>query len=543
MCIRDRDDSVLEFTAPCQLASYHMTPATAANIGASGGGDPISDLNDNSGYYDDLIGGGPTQGSGGHLDVSSMRIDPGSSVSVLGGADSLMDSTALQGGGSSKITCTVHVMTMITNMVDQHNLSIVLLNTPFVALTNVRHMSDLGSKIRTNDVDIVVADKNLYWQAKTMLQDRLDVFLVPLMPANAPRDPLVPYMLRTPVDRPSVLALMVDIGEQVEGKKRAQRDRDDRERILASRQDSPWTQGKLLGRGACGVVYEATSDLTGGRMAVKMFYFKKTNDMDKEITIMLQEIKIMCSLNHPNIVHYFYCERKDPNLNLFMELCDGSLTDYLNKQKQRINNTDLTAMTTNVIVEQILRALVYLHDQGITHRDIKPQNILLKGNVIKMTDFGTARQNMEEELLDVQGTFRYMAPEVYRGQPHSQSCDIWSLGCLTAELLGSPLNFMEPRNSSMLGEMVGVNMPTSLRGEARDFVEQCLSMNPSARPRASMLLLHPFLTSQSEVQTLLSFADAQARPGGKRDSIASRASAFSLSSAASRVSKASRGRM
>lgn len=525
-----RDETVLELTVPCQLTSYNIA------VGAVGAFEE-AELMDNDSSMD-----AAPLGVGGALNSSLTAVGGGGFGDYLSVSQSYLQQSGIGGPGRPAITCTVNVMTMISNLVDQHNLSLVLLKTAFIALTNIRHANDLESKIRSNNVDVVVADKHLYWQTKTLLQDRLDVFLVPLMSANAPHDPLIPYILRTPIDHKAVVALMTDIGEQVEGRKRAQKEREERERILASRQDSPWTQGKLLGRGACGVVYEAIIDLTGGKMAVKMFYFKKTSDADKEMALMLQEIKIMCSLVHPNIVRYFYCERKDQNLNLFMELCDGSLADYISKKKQAPNNAhqgnSQNMMSTNEIIEQTLRALVYLHDMGITHRDIKPQNILIKGRLIKMTDFGTARQNMEEDLLDVQGTFRYMAPEVYRGQPHSQSCDIWSLGCLTAELLGSPLVFMEPKNHPMLGDMTGVTVPTSLRGEVRDFVEQCLNMDPYARPRASMLLLHPFLTSDSEVQTLLSFADAQARPGGKRDSVASHASAFSLSSAASKVSKA-----
>lgn len=120
-------------------------------------------------------------------------------------------------------------------------------------------------------------------------------------------------------------------------------------------------------------------------MAVKMFYFSA--DRESSITQLLNEIKIMCGLNHPNVVHYFHCERKDNNVNLFMELCECSLTDLIiGRQACPVQ------LTVVQILHQVFTAVAYLHSRGIAHRDIKPQNILLKGDCVKLTDFGTARK-------------------------------------------------------------------------------------------------------------------------------------------------------
>ncbi|CUE67314.1 protein kinase, putative [Bodo saltans] len=337
------------------------------------------------------------------------------------------------------------------------------------------------------------------------------------------------YVIKSPIQRNILEALMLEVAKEVEKKKAAIAERDEREKILTLRQDSPWTQGRLLGRGAFGAVYEAMSDLTGGKMAVKMFYFRSQGE-EGSINELLNEIKIMCSLNHPNIVHYFYCERKDNNVNLFMELCDQSLAEHMmNKVVPKRGGGSGLMLTAPSVLKQVVSAVAYLHGKSIAHRDIKPQNILLKEDKIKLTDFGTSRQTgADEEMLDTQGTFRYMAPEVYRGESHSLSCDIWSIGCLACELFLCPPKFMENRFSSLLGTMEEVELPNVAVGVLQNFLEQCLQLNPQLRPSAQMLLLHPLLTDSHAVEGLPTVFDVK----GPRHSIAAnvRQSAFSMSS-------------
>jgi serine/threonine protein kinase len=247
-------------------------------------------------------------------------------------------------------------------------------------------------------------------------------------------------------------------------------------------------------------------------MAVKMFYFN--SDQVERMDNLLNEIQVMCSLNHPNIVHYFYSERRDTCINLFMELCDASLGDcllYPEKRKQH-------PFQVPALLREIVSAVSYLHGRGVVHRDIKPQNILLRGVHAKLSDFGTSKQTgvNEEDLLGTHGTFRYMAPEVYRGEPHSLSCDIWSLGCLACELFACTPTFMDLRNHFMLGELneesVVSHIPTNCPSVIYDFVSQCLHVAPEARATAQGLLLHPLLSQDDpSVAAIPTIFDARNR--------------------------------
>eukprot|EP00455_Lapot_gusevi_P017460 TRINITY_DN19325_c0_g1_i3.p1 TRINITY_DN19325_c0_g1~~TRINITY_DN19325_c0_g1_i3.p1 ORF type:complete len:270 (-),score=-5.93 TRINITY_DN19325_c0_g1_i3:130-939(-) len=93
------------------------------------------------------------------------------------------------------------------------------------------------------------------------------------------------------------------------------------------------------------------------------------------------------------------------------------------------------------IINDILSGLRYLHHQGIAHRDLKPENILFRDGVAKISDFGSAARDRGEfaPFKTMKGTLSYMAPEVVLGEYYGKSCDVWSMGCILAELIGVPL--------------------------------------------------------------------------------------------------------
>lgn len=416
----------------------------------------------------------------------------------------------------SVVNCSVNVVTMINSIVDQYDLSLSLLKTMFVSLASVRDRGDLEQRLTAQpcDVDVVIFDLEFYSSCKDLLMsfDHGAIVIPFVTSSNASMNTSAfTRVIHAPVQRRVVQELMLEVGREVSERKNAASAREERQRILTLRQDSPWTKGKLLGRGSQGAVYEATSDLTGGKMAVKIFHFAANSE--GSINRLLNEVKIMCSLNHPNIVHYFHSERTGKGVNLFMELCDGSLTDVINGRLQKPDHLNVLE-----IIRQVLNALTYLHSRGIAHRDVKPQNILLKGDTIKLTDFGTAREGSATK--EVAGTLRYMAPEVYRGQNHSLPCDLWSIGCLVCELLGSPPAFMN--EGVLLADISSAktylnNLPDN--SLLHDFLDKCFRIEPTQRGTSRELLNHQLLkldTPNSDVEAHSVFnapAKEEADPG------------------------------
>jgi PAS domain-containing protein len=323
-------------------------------------------------------------------------------------------------------------------------------------------------------------------------------------------------LLETELDRAAL---------SVRDKKKADEEILKQREVFGKVRNSPWTRGKKLGRGAFADVYEATSTMTGGKMAVKMI--RLVGGFKERVKDLMNEIEILCSLTHPHIIHYFYCERAETTINLFMELADeGSLADMLASQPR------LTEEQAAAITKQLLLAVNYLHGNNIIHRDIKPGNMLISKGKIKLSDFGTATNSMMGE--GTQGTMFYMAPEVVDGNTYGMACDIWSIGCVLCETLGVK---RQPRQNGLLGYGLPQGAyPADVSLTAQDFISLCLQEDASERPTAGSLLLHDFIVAKPESSQISKHPPAipAAQPWGMT---ADKSSAnLSVSSAESRAS-------
>jgi serine/threonine protein kinase len=283
-------------------------------------------------------------------------------------------------------------------------------------------------------------------------------------------------------------------GKSIKERKKEDEEISKQREIFGKVRNSPWARGKKLGRGAFADVYEATSTLTGGKMAVKMI--RLVGGFKERVKDLMNEIEILCSLAHPNIVHYFYCERAETTINLFMELADeGSLADMLAAQGNRLTEDQLATVT-----KQLLLAVNYLHDQGIIHRDIKPGNMLISKGKVKLSDFGTATSSVMGE--GTQGTIFYMAPEVVDGHQYGKECDIWSIGCVMCECLGI-------KRPSRLNGLLGYGIPAAaafpsdISPTVQDFILLCLQEEASERPTAGSLLLHDYVVGARQEMSQL----------------------------------------
>uniref|UniRef100_A0A6N2LZU9 mitogen-activated protein kinase kinase kinase n=1 Tax=Salix viminalis TaxID=40686 RepID=A0A6N2LZU9_SALVM len=253
-----------------------------------------------------------------------------------------------------------------------------------------------------------------------------------------------------------------------------------------------WEKGELLGRGSFGSVYEGISD-DGFFFAVKEVSLLDQGTQGKQSIYQLeQEIALLSRFEHENIVQYYGTDKDESKLYIFLELVTkGSLQKLY--QRYNLRDSQVSSYT-----RQILHGLKYLHDQKVVHRDIKCANLLVDANgSVKLADFGLAKATKLNDVKSCKGTAFWMAPEVVnnKNQGYGLSADIWSLGCTVLEMLTrqipySELEFMEAL--FRIGKGVPPHVPDSLSNDARDFILQCLQVNPNDRPTAAVLLDHPF---------------------------------------------------
>jgi len=194
--------------------------------------------------------------------------------------------------------------------------------------------------------------------------------------------------------------------------------------------------GKMLGKGAFGRVNLGLHRLTRRLVAIKAINmeFMKDESSKKKMS---NEIAILKMLRHPHVIKLLETFDTEKHHLIVMELCPGGdLLNYVRKRRK------LTEVMAKFVFKQIMEGIAYLHENGVVHRDIKLDNILLDGRgMVKIADFGISRKvaDNNELLFEQCGTPAYIAPEIvkelgYKGAP----VDIWSAGvCLYAMLYGN----------------------------------------------------------------------------------------------------------
>ena len=196
-----------------------------------------------------------------------------------------------------------------------------------------------------------------------------------------------------------------------------------------------------LGQGGNGVVFRATDRLLD-RTVVLKFMIQGTMPSEMARRYFLREVKLAAGLNHPNIVHIYDMGNTDDVLWYAMEFVDGlPLTGYL-VQGQPIRDQVFLIS----VLEQLSAALDHAHKQGLIHRDIKPDNVLVATDgTVKLLDFGLARvldDGFGEQSV-LAGTPYYMAPEQLDGTTIDHRADIYALGVVLFRMVTGQLPFSE----------------------------------------------------------------------------------------------------
>ncbi|GIM08115.1 hypothetical protein Vretimale_12206, partial [Volvox reticuliferus] len=228
-----------------------------------------------------------------------------------------------------------------------------------------------------------------------------------------------------------------------------------------------------------------------------------------------REVALLSQLRHPNIVRYVGTQRNGAAtaataaaaagasggagapLYIFLEYVPGG---SLSSQLSRFG--PLPEPLVALYTRQLLLGLAYLHAQRTVHRDVKGANLLLeKTGVLKLADFGMAKQLMEQVSFtrSFKGSAYWMAPEVIKQQGYGVQADIWSVGCTVLEMATG-----KPPWSQCTSQVQAIfkiasspdlpAIPEHLSPQASEFILLCLQRDPAARPTAEELLRHPFVT-------------------------------------------------
>jgi serine/threonine protein kinase len=206
------------------------------------------------------------------------------------------------------------------------------------------------------------------------------------------------------------------------------------------------------------------------------------------------EIDLLKNLDHPNIVKYHGFVKSAETLNIILEYCENGSLHSISKNFGRFPEN-----LVGLYMSQVLHGLLYLHEQGVIHRDIKGANILTtKEGLVKLADFGVASRTTGLSESSVVGTPYWMAPEVIELSGATTASDIWSLGCTVIELLEGKPPYYNLQPMPALFRIVNDDHPPLPQGASpavKDFLMQCFQKDPNLRVSARKLLKHPWIVN------------------------------------------------
>uniref|UniRef100_A0A668VZV3 MAP/microtubule affinity-regulating kinase 3 n=1 Tax=Oreochromis aureus TaxID=47969 RepID=A0A668VZV3_OREAU len=236
---------------------------------------------------------------------------------------------------------------------------------------------------------------------------------------------------------------------------------------------------KTIGKGNFAKVKLARHILTGREVAIKII--DKTQLNPTSLQKVFREVRIMKTLNHPNIVQLFEVIETEKTLYLIMEYASGGeVFDYL------VAHGRMKEKEARAKFRQIVSAVHYCHQKNIVHRDLKAENLLLDADSnIKIADFGFSNEFMAGNKLDTFcGSPPYAAPELFQGKKYDgPEVDIWSLGVILYTLVSGSLPF-DGQNLKELRERVlrgKYRVPFYMSTDCEGILRRFLVLNPTKR--------------------------------------------------------------
>ena len=249
--------------------------------------------------------------------------------------------------------------------------------------------------------------------------------------------------------------------------------------------------GRLLGKGSFGVVILVQRIIDGQIYAMKQVRINQLPEKEKKNS--LNEIRILASLSHKNIIAYkdAFFDENSKTLNIVMEYADNG--DMSQKIKYNLKNGLI--FSENIIwnyLIQILEGLHYLHEHNIIHRDLKSANIFLtQEGIVKIGDLNVSKIAKIGMAYTQTGTPYYASPEIWLDKPYDYKSDVWSLGCILYELcqLEPPFRGTSLKNLCCNIQR-GIFEPIMnyYSEDLRNIIDIMLRTDPNMRPNTGQIL-------------------------------------------------------
>ncbi|XP_055790407.1 SNF related kinase b [Salvelinus fontinalis] len=250
---------------------------------------------------------------------------------------------------------------------------------------------------------------------------------------------------------------------------------------------------RTLGKGHFAVVKLARHVFTGQLVAVKVIDKTKLDAM--ATGHLLQEVRCMKLVQHPNVVRLYEVIDTANKLYLILELGDGGdMYDYILRHEGGVAED-----TAKVHFAQIVRAISYCHRLHVVHRDLKPENVVFfrQQGTVKLTDFGFSNLFKPGTMLMTScGSLAYSAPEILLGEEYdAPAVDIWSLGVILYMLVCGQPPFQETNDSETLTMIMDCRytVPAHVSADCRDLISHMLQRDPSSRASLQEIENHPWL--------------------------------------------------
>ncbi|XP_062873620.1 calcium/calmodulin-dependent protein kinase (CaM kinase) II beta 1 isoform X8 [Trichomycterus rosablanca] len=263
-----------------------------------------------------------------------------------------------------------------------------------------------------------------------------------------------------------------------------------------------------LGKGAFSVVRRCVKLCSGQEYAAKIINTKKLSARDHQK--LEREARICRLLKHPNIVRLHDSISEEGFHYLLFDLVTGGELFEDIVAREYYSEADASHC-----IQQILEAVLHCHQMGVVHRDLKPENLLLaskcKNAAVKLADFGLAIevQGDQQAWFGFAGTPGYLSPEVLRKEAYGKPVDIWACGVILYILLvGYPPFWDEDQHKLYQQIKAGAyDFPSpewdTVTPEAKNLINQMLTINPAKRITAQEALKHPWVCQRSTVASMM----------------------------------------